>query len=508
MEYHLTKKHLTGMRYALDTAAEQAVDIDLTLPDYCPDIERILSCSLVPRIYLSNVSGDRLSVEGGSCVRVLYLDGDGGGMHAYEYTQPFSESLPLKGTIGSCAVYTQAKPEYLNCRAMSPRKLSLHGAFSLCVKIAEPCELDYFTYDDGGDLQLRTEKTAASSMCGMCSESFSVREDIPLNAKSGVSSLLSYRLGAQITEIKAIEHKIMLSAELRLELMYLCGVDKPDTECMSYSLPVSRVIDCEGVSDDAVIDGDLSVLSFEARLSDDALDASPLLSLDAKLCFNAQCWKEQEIEILSDTFSTERDVEIREESFSCRSGIVCLTCGDLANANADVDEEIGRVIDVHCEKLSASASLSGGSADIRTKLCAGILYENADGEVRYVERDAELSYRYDIGGCDELLRLCAVPDSLSYRLTDSSHLELRVRMSYRMTLCRRTSCTAITSVSADDDAPAKAKNSALILYYPDDGERIWDIGKRFCSRPAAIIEENGLEGDSVDSGMMLMIPTA
>ena len=41
MEYHLTKKSINTVRCALDTAVEQAVDIDLTLPDYCPDIERI-----------------------------------------------------------------------------------------------------------------------------------------------------------------------------------------------------------------------------------------------------------------------------------------------------------------------------------------------------------------------------------------------------------------------------------------------------------------------------------
>ena len=57
MDYHLKKQTLPQVRYVLDTAVEQAVDIDLTLPDYCPDIERILSCSLEPGIYMANVIG-------------------------------------------------------------------------------------------------------------------------------------------------------------------------------------------------------------------------------------------------------------------------------------------------------------------------------------------------------------------------------------------------------------------------------------------------------------------
>ena len=507
MEYHLTKKSITGVRSAPELCAEQAVDIDLTLPDYCPDIERILSCTLIPKIYLCNISGDRVNVEGGSCVRILYLDGDGS-MRSYEYTRPFSESLPLKGESSDCTVSAQAKPEYINCRALSPRKLSLHGAFSLCVKAVSPCELDYYTYEEDGDLQVKSDDIAASSLSGLCAESFSVQEEIPVSAKSGISALLSHRLTARITELKAIRDKIMLSAELKLELMYLCGVEKPEAECMSYSLPVSRVIDCEGAAEDAAIDGELTVYSYDLHLADDALDGSSLLSLDAKLCFSAQCWQEKEIAVLSDAFSTERSVEIREEPFSCRGGIVCRSYTDVGKANISLDEEIGRVIDVHCEKLAAAVTESGGVTALQTKLYVGILYENSGGELRYAERNAEFGYLPDTGGCDDVLRLRTALDSLSYRLTDSRRMELRAQLSYRLTLCCRKSCTAVTSVTADDDAPKQEQDGALILYYADGGESVWQIGKRFSSRPADIIAENELTGDSVDSGMMLLIPKA
>lgn len=508
MEYHLTEKSINTVRCALDTAAEQAVDIDLTLPDYCPDIERILSCTLAPQIYMSSVSGDRLSVEGGSVVRILYLDADKGCMRSYEYTQPFSESLPLKGDVNDCAVSVEAKTEYLNCRAMSPRKLSLHGAFSLCAKAEESCKTSYYTYEDGDDLQIKSEQLAASSLCGLCTESFSVQEDVSVNAKSGISALLTHRLSARITELKTIRNKIMLSAELKLELMYLCGVDKPGTECMSYSIPISRVIDCEGASEDAVIDGELSVMSADVRLSDDAADGSQLLLLDAKLCFTARCYEEREITVLADAFSVDREVQAHEEPFFCRSGVSCRAYTDVGKTNVGVEDEIGRVIDVRCEKRNTSVMNNSGNIILNTKLCIGILYENSDSEIRYVERDAEFSYQPDTGGCDEIIRYKTAVDSLSYRLTDSRHLELRAELTYRLTLCRRISCSVLTSVSADDDAPAREKNGALILYYTDAGDSVWDIAKRFCSRVQDVIDENELQGDAVEGGMMLMIPTA
>lgn len=508
MEYHLTKKTIPGLHYALDTAAEQPVDIDLTLPDYCPDIERILSCTLMPKIYMANVSGDRLNVEGASCVRVLYLDGERGCPRAYEYTAPFSESLPLKGDPADCAVFVDAKPEYLNCRALSPRKLSLHGAFSLRAKIADIADQEYFAYEDGGDLQVKSESVLASALCGVCGESFSVQEDIPVSAKSGIAALLSHRLSARLTELKAIRNKIMFSAELKLELMYLCDLESGEVECMSYSLPVSRVTDCEGVDEDAVIDGELNVMSYDVRLSDDALDGSALLSLDAKLCFNALCYEDREIEVLSDAFSTEKETQVRVMPFSCCAGTVCRTYTDVGKANVSVEEQIGKVLDVHCGRLLTSYNVTDDRVDLHVKMTVCILYENAEGEKRCVERDAEFSYQPDTEGCDTVVRLKASAESLSYRLADSSTLELRAELCYRLTMCRRMSCPSVTAVSADDDAPERERDSALILYYTDAGDSVWDISKRFSSRPEDIRAENGLEGDSVSGGMMLLIPTA
>ena len=506
MEYHLTKKSISRLRYAADTVTEQAVDVDLSLPDYCPDIEKILSCSLIPEVNLSNVSGDRLNIEGSSCLRVLYLDGDQA-LRMYEYRTPFSESVPLKGEIGDSAVYVDAKPEYLNCRALSPRKLSLHGAFSLSVRIAVTDDQPYYSCDDD-ELQTKSDRLTVSSLSGLCSESFSVQEDISVSGKSDISALLSHRLTARITDVKAIRNKIMLNAELKLEMMYLSGIEDPELECLSYSLPISRVIDCDGVDENSVIDSDLNVMSGDVRLSDDALDGSSMLTLDARLCFNALCYAAEEIEVLSDAFSTDREAQVQTEPFSCSSGIVCRSFTDVGKATVGLDEEIGRILDVHCEKLSADHVASDDGVMIRAKMTVGIFFENSEKEKRYVERDAEFSYRPDTEGYPEILRLRAAAESLSYRLKDSRQLELRAEMCYRLTLCRRLNCAAVTGVSTDDDAPQRESDSTLILYYADSGDRVWDIAKRFCSRPADIIAENDLEGEEIDAGMMLMIPTA
>ena len=48
MEYTLNRESLTTGEIIFDGAEEQPVDLDFSLPDYCPDIQRILKCQVYP----------------------------------------------------------------------------------------------------------------------------------------------------------------------------------------------------------------------------------------------------------------------------------------------------------------------------------------------------------------------------------------------------------------------------------------------------------------------------
>ena len=50
MEFNQENRSFCTCVSVLDTVAEQLADVDLTLPDYCPDIEKILKCTLTPKI--------------------------------------------------------------------------------------------------------------------------------------------------------------------------------------------------------------------------------------------------------------------------------------------------------------------------------------------------------------------------------------------------------------------------------------------------------------------------
>lgn len=56
MEYKLLQQAVSLNETVFDSSVEQSVDCDLTLPDYCPVIQRILKCQVTPQIALTKRS--------------------------------------------------------------------------------------------------------------------------------------------------------------------------------------------------------------------------------------------------------------------------------------------------------------------------------------------------------------------------------------------------------------------------------------------------------------------
>ena len=74
MELKLKKEIFRISELLFENTSEQTVDGDITLPDYCPDIKRILKCMVTPCIVSEQCVGDRVTIDANAFVQVLYVD--------------------------------------------------------------------------------------------------------------------------------------------------------------------------------------------------------------------------------------------------------------------------------------------------------------------------------------------------------------------------------------------------------------------------------------------------
>ena len=64
MEFNQENRSFCTPLAVLDTVAEQLADVDLTLPDYCPDIEKSSEMYPHTQIQSRTLSGGQLQIDG------------------------------------------------------------------------------------------------------------------------------------------------------------------------------------------------------------------------------------------------------------------------------------------------------------------------------------------------------------------------------------------------------------------------------------------------------------
>lgn len=493
----------------LDTVAEQLADADITLPDYCPDIEKILKCSLVPKIQSKSVSGGQLRVDGCCLINVLYVESVNKTIRCCEHSVDFSQSFSVRDISENHAVLTKTKPEYINCRALSPRKLVIHGAFSLYVTVLSPQKTTLFTPADGS-LELLTEDKSIADLTAFCQEQFNVSEEISVSDKPRIDCVLYSSVTPSVTDIKAVAGKLMISGELNLRLFYLTDVESGETAKLDYILPFSRIVDCEGIDENTRNIIDCSVLSCDIRLKNDMLSDKPAVAFDCKLCLTAEGYQIGDKEIITDAYSTEFNTVPQFENLKSVGEINEVSESYIEKLTASLDDgKISKILDIYPDSVTLDLKPGDGGVNVSGKINICVIALDGDNFPIFIERSYDYSHTPESSsGCNYMIFPCAKVAGISFRLSDDSTAEIRCELKITGGAVKNEVTKAVSGVEVLEDKPIAGDNCALTLYYASQGENLWEIAKAHNTGLKPLLDENSLTDITLDSAQMLLIPKA
>lgn len=506
MEYNLSKQSISFCDKFLDTVNEQIVDADVSLPDYCPDIEKILKCTLIPKIYTRNISGGQLTIDGVSVIRILYCDSIRHNVRCYEHTTPFSATFNLKTTPQQYIVLANAKCEYINCRALSPRKLVIHGAFSLYAKVLSKSMYEVYDFEEECDLQTKKRTLQVSDMCSLFQEQFSLSQDIAVNKT--FESVLSYDVNASIIDLKSISNKLMLSGELKLSVLYLSDLDSGEVDHLTYTFEINKIFDCDGVLDDTVNVPVLEVMSCDLSVRNDTL-SNTSLNLDAKLCLSSVSYADKNLSVLEDVYSTKYSTEAKRSTLCFENKHRCVDVSHIAKSTFKLDgTKISKMLDVYCESINLSPILSDEKLSFSGKANICMLMEDDSNAPFYIERSVEIEFSPEIQDMFDRVTLnSCLAKSISFRLADEESVEVRLEVVASVLLCNAESLNPVVSVTADEDSYESQQDCSLVMYFADKGEDVWDIAKAYKTKKSLLLSENMLENDVLENSRMLLVVT-
>lgn len=511
MDYKLNREALTSAEVIFDGCQEQPIDLDFSLPDYCPDIQRILKCQVYPSISNRNLMGDRLEVEGSATVRVLYLDANSNCIRCCENTHAFSTSIALRQPADNAIAFAKTRVEYINCRATSPRRLDIHGAFSVCAKVLQQAENDYVCGIEGDDIQQRKKVLPASKVAGFSQQQFSISEVLEISdGKPPAETIIRSGLTATVQDFKIVANKLIVKGEASLRLLYSPGIDSSEPEAMEYLIPYSQMLDCNGVTEECTCEISMDVMNFDVDVKSDSSGENTLLELEAKMMASVVAYEDSEVTVVTDAYSTQFELSMDYKTKSMDTLMGIITDAVTQKSNFDLgDAGISKVIDIWNEISTVGAELENSQIIYKGKMNVCLLAVNIEGNPFYLERMVDFSCAHDWTKRGSQIRCDANVQvvNISYRITGATSIEVKSELKLTTSVYQQNSFKVLTDVTGDEDRPKmKDVSAALTIYYADAGESIWDIARNYCTSVDAIKAENDLTEETIEDRGMLLIP--
>ena len=499
MELNVSQQEMAVAESLLDGFDERPVDGDFVLPDYLPDIAAVLTCRLEPIVLGSLWNGDRLTVDGTVWVRVLYLDESRARPCTYEVSQPFTSVFTASSRLPQIAVNLSAEPEYVNGRAVSPRRLDVHGAFRVRAKAVGKGRLSVVGEVESPEVFVRRRRVMTAVPSGYAQKVFTVTETM---ASDDGETMLRTEAVPVVTEYKVLPGKVIVKGDPRLKNLLMTG-DGADTEVRTYTIPFSQMMDVEGLTDDDTVDVDVRCLSHDVRSETDPTGAGALQTA-TKLLLTAQGWREENGDAIVDAYAATAPVRLETRTLN-ESKLTALTREAVTiRQSVESPEDVHRVLDVWSDAELLSASDTEDQHTLEGRLHAHLLAADADGQIAYYERTADFSYAFPKQGNAESDDLRVI--QTEYTFSPDHTLELTALLSVRRACREESPVSVVTGMTLDEEAAFPEEKASVKVIFAEAGESLWEIAKRCHASAEMLMRENDLSADVLPQRRTLLVP--
>ncbi len=484
-------------------AAECPVDGEYLLPDYCPDIAAVLKCTMTPVVLARRVGGDKLVVEGEATVQVLYLDEGRKCVHTFECVQPFNCTLPWEENDGNLP-YVNAKVNYLNCRATSPRRISIHGTLAACCIQEKKRTMELLSDITGKAVYCKRDTVCCSTPVGSVEKNFSIAETVDV----GVSRLPAERIvrtacHVTVDAVKQLTDKAIVKGKVTLRTLYTVNTAEGNTACSVHEFPFSQIVDLEGLCEGHMMNARVDVLSKDVQVKTDTNGNGTLLSVNLKMCTRLDAFCETETVFVTDAYTGEYP------SYAARTQFVAerllFSCRDTTTLKEVLDlpsESIAEIVDLWCEVISLDTRTEPQHSYIDGRLQFSLLARDRDGCIAYYEHTGEFALQF-AEVCDRL--------AAEVTVSDADFAVVGGRIEIRMELCSvrqgyaQRRCDGVSAFETETEPYADEK-AALRICRAKKGDSVWEIAKSCHTAMEAIMEENALSEECLSEDMLLLVP--
>ncbi len=463
---------------------------DLSLPDYQPEIKRLLRVRAVATPPDKYIGSGNAEFSGTVNYSILYAGNDGA-LYCVAHSDDYSLTCPVtvapdielgEGLVSLCDVV----PETAVGRVISPRKLSLKTRLRAHIGLLGTRLLEASVTGASADSlqRLYGSQESAVRFCGV-SEEIELGDEILYEGSD--LRVISAEGQVFVSEASAGSGSVNCRGEVSLKLLCVHEGDGTAPAMQWRRIPFAQNVPVDGVevNCDAIAKGCCTSLSCTVE------EGRILCNVGIRLTAEAQ--RNETVSYTRDIYSTSAVGEEHYLTQTLPHAERCC-CGNFSLNHTLPLEEAGiragmSVLDIALQPTAAELSSENGKYTVTGKCRAQLVL--TDGE-EYFAQELDLPMRYACDGSDATVgdhSLHIEPISARARV-DGERIAVDAELS--VSLATRSEKQVQMLSDASYGEPVGRGSAAYTVCYPSREDSLWSVAKRYRRTVSELAESNSL----------------
>lgn len=514
----LVKQNIHMDRIKCLAGTQITLENDVNIPDNRPDADSIVLSKGMIVIEDSKSSDNHVLVKG-KLQYSLLVQSDVGGAYAVKGEIPFEEQVYMEGITGMDTADIIPVLEDMTAGMINSRKLSIQAVVGLKLSVNTIWDEEMVTgiltdEETDGEVECNKKKKSIAQIVIQKKDIFRMKEELELPQNyPNIMEIIWSNVQLLNVECKLLEEKIAIQGSAQIFLLYESEGEDGKLRTYETSAPFGGTIDCYGAKETMLpaIRVEAGTPNLEVRADFDGEERA--IGLELILNMDIRLYEEENLEYVEDAYSIDKEIELtKSDSFYKK---ILMYSNDKLKVSGQI--EAPKVNEGILQILHSDAAVQvdeirqeEDKITVEGAVALQLLLTTGESERPYVKAEGYLPFTYETS-LPAYKAKCSfeVHPSLSAVMTSLSGngtIDVKAILTFNLLAFEDISEPRIADMRVSEaDMEKRSKLPGIIGYMVQEGDELWEIGKRYYVPVSQILEFNNLSGENVKAGDKLLI---
>ena len=482
----LIKENVNIEQLVGSVEAQSVVEGELTLPGTKPDIVQLLLVQ--GKVSMGNVEcvEGKLFMDGTVSFSIVYESENG--VEGFEAVAGFKNSVDMQDAAPEMTGTVLATIQQIDSDLIDCRKLHVSAIVEMDCRVHWTGEEPVITgMHDANDYEMRRTSCSIPDIVRY-KDHYMLREDAVISSSAPpVKGILFLDGYARSKEVRRQSEESVAIGEVKCFIIY--SSPEGSLEQTQLVLPVEYLLSNQDAADSEMHNIQFTIKEMYAKIAD---EEGRVLSFEIELDIIGSSVRREDMDLISDCYSTEKNVDIRFKTM--QTMIPCLSSNMRTSVKtrcsiSEDDPFVAAPLVCFVRPLITQKNIQVDSMELQGILMIHMIYMQQNGNRASYTTQAPFTSDVEVRGltpgmyCD--INIAA---ENSYVTATGNDLDIKTSLDIELHCFTNWSLTMASEITEGE--PITEKDHGIKIYFASNGDTLWSVAKRFHTKEDVIAKHN------------------